>query len=84
MVRIDAVIADLVRRRAAADADFEAAVAEMVEHADFFREPQRMMRRQDVDQCAEAKPPGALGCGGQKYARRRRKIERRRMCSLMW
>jgi len=38
-----------------------------------------MMRRQDVNQRAEAKAAGALGGGGQKYAGRRREVERRRM-----
>ena len=42
-----------MRRRAAADADLEPALAQMIEHADFFGEPQRMMRRQYIDQRAE-------------------------------
>src|SRR5712691_9562968 len=37
------------------------------------------MRRQHIDQRTEAKAPGALRHGGQKDARRRRQIERRRM-----
>ena len=35
-LRIDAEIADLVRRNAAPDAEFEAAAAHLVEHADFL------------------------------------------------
>ena len=79
LVRIDAEIVQLMRRRAAADADLDPALAQMIQHADFFGEPQRMMRRQHVDQRAEAQALGALRHRGQEHARRRRQIERRRM-----
>ena len=78
-VRIDSPISQLVRRGAAADADLDAASAQMIEHADFFGEPQRVMRRQHIDQGAEAKASGALRNRRQKNARRRRQIERRRV-----
>ena len=78
-VGIDAEIVQLVRRGATADANLEPAATQMVEHADFLGEPERMMRRQHVDQRTEAQPPGALRHRSQKHARRRRQIERRRM-----
>ncbi len=67
-LRIDAEILQLVRRGAAADADVEPAFAEMVEHAYFFRKPQRVMGGQDIDQRAQAETPGALRRGGEEYA----------------
>src|SRR2546423_1441217 len=68
-----------MRRGAAADADLDAATAQMIQHADFFGEPQRMMRRQHIDQRAEPDTRGALRDRCEKHARRRRQIERRRM-----
>ncbi len=79
VIGIDAEILQLMRRGAAADADLEPAAAQMIEHADFFGEPQRMMGGQDVDQGAEADAPGALRHRGEKHAGRRRQVERRRM-----
>ena len=79
LVGIDAEIIQLVRRGAATDTDFDAAEAEMIQHADFFREPQRMMRREHIDQRAETDAARALGDGGQEHAGRRREIERRRV-----
>src|SRR6476620_5117138 len=64
---------------AAADADVEPPVAEMVEHADFLGEPQRMMDGQHIHQRSEAQTNGALGDRGKEYAGRRRQAERRRM-----
>ena len=43
----------LDQRAAAADADHQPPAAQMVEHADFFIEPQRMVQRQHIDQRAE-------------------------------
>ena len=78
-IGVDAEIVQLMRRGAAADADLEPAMAQMIEHTDFFGEPQRMMRRQHIDQRAEADAFGALGDSGKEHARRRRQIERRRV-----
>ena len=75
---IDAVIADLDRRDALADAEQEPAAAHLVEHADFFGQPQRMIERQRVDQRAEMQPLGALR-DRRKDARRRGHPERREM-----
>ena len=76
---IDAEIVELVRRGAAADADLDATAAEVIQHADFLGEPQRVVRRQHVDQRAETDAARALGDGGQEHARRRRQVERRRV-----
>ena len=54
----DLVEAELVGRDAAADADLEPAVAEMVEHADFLDHAQRRIERQQIDQRPE---PHAFG-----------------------
>ena len=51
-IRIDAEIIQLMRRGAAADADLDPAVAQVIEHANFLGEPQRMMRREHIDQRA--------------------------------
>ena len=79
LVRIDAEIVQFMRRRAAADADLDPALAQMIQHADFFGKPQRMMRRQHVDQRAEPQAFGTLRHRRQKHAGRWRQIERRRM-----
>ena len=59
----DLVEAELVGRDAAADADLEPAVAEMVEHADFLDHAQRRIERQQIDQRPE---PHALGRARQR------------------
>ena len=53
---INLVIFHLVGRYAAADADIEPAVAEMIEHADFLDQPQRRIKRQQIDERPEAHP----------------------------
>ena len=53
---------------AAAEADVQPPAAHLVEHADLFDEPERMVERQRIDQRAEAKPPGPLGHRGQEHA----------------
>ncbi len=59
-VVIDAEIIELMWRGAAADADLEASAAEVIEHADLFGEPERVMRGQHIDQRAQTNPPRAL------------------------
>ena len=78
--RIDAVVAELIGRDAAADAELEPPVAEMVEQADLLGDLQGMAQRQDVDERAEA------GCRLVRWATAlepgaggRRRRERRRM-----
>src|SRR5207249_4243902 len=75
----DLVIAELERRDAAADADVEPPVAEMIEDADLLREPQRRIEWQEIDQRAE---PDALRGARERAeidARHRHEIERGRV-----
>ena len=76
---IDAVVADLVGRDAAADAELEPAAAHLVEHADLVDQAQRMIEVHGVDQRPEAQRLGALRHGGQEDAGRGRHAERRRV-----
>ena len=50
------VIGNLERHRAAPEADLEPSAAHVIEHADFFEHPQRMVNRQRVDEGAKAQP----------------------------
>src|SRR6202022_152769 len=59
LLRVDAEILQFVPGCAAADTDVEPAIAEMVEHADFLGEPQRMMGGQYVNQRTETETLGA-------------------------
>ena len=77
LVVLDLVIFQFVGRHAAADADIEPAVAQMIEHADFLDQTQRRIERQQIDQRPE---PHALGGARQRAeidARHRHQIERR-------
>src|SRR5215472_13908491 len=51
----------------------------MVEHADFFREADRMIERKQVDQRPEVEPLGALRNRGQEDTGRGRHAERGRV-----
>ena len=77
--RVHAVVAELVGRDAAAHADLEPAAAHVVEHADFFREAQRVVQGQRVDQRPEQDFFGALRDGRVEHRRRRAHAQRRRM-----
>ena len=68
-----------MRRDALADAELEPPAAHLVEHADFFGEPQRMIERERVDERPEAEPLRPLRDGGEEDARRGRHAERRRV-----
>ena len=52
---------------------------EMVEHADLFHQPDRIVERQDVDQRPEQHRPRPLGDGGEEYAGRGCHAQRRRV-----
>ena len=67
LLEIHAIGGELGRRDAAPDADIEPAAAQMIEHAQLFVEPQRMVERQQEQQGTE---PDARG-----LARRRREID---------
>jgi hypothetical protein len=71
------VEAQFDRRDPAADAEVEAAAAEVIEHADLLGQPQRVVLRERVDQRAEPQTLAVLRGGGEKDARRRREAERR-------
>ena len=73
----DAEKADLVRRGAAPHAEFETAAAQLIEHADLFREANGIVDRQQVDERAEAYALRPLRDGGEPDARGGRKAERR-------
>ena len=77
--RIDAEILQLMRRSAPPDAPFEAAVAEVVEHADLFREPQRMMHGEHIDERSKPNAPRPLRDRREEHAGRGRHAEGRRM-----
>jgi len=63
----------------ATDPDLDPPLAQMIQHADFLGEPQRVVRRQHIDQRTETQALGPLRNRGEEYAWRRRHIERRRM-----
>src|SRR5262245_46636841 len=69
----------LDQRSTAAYAYRQATAAEMVEHANFFVEAQRMMKRKDVDQWPDPDLFGALDRRRQENARAGRHAKRRRM-----
>ena len=73
---LDLVILQLERRHAAADADFEPAVAQVIEHADFLDQPQRRIERKQVDQRPEPHPLGRARHRAEIDARHRHHVER--------
>jgi hypothetical protein len=79
LFRIDAEILQFMRRSAPPDAPFEAAAAEVVEHTDLFREPQRMMHRQHIDERPQPNALRPLRDRREKHAGRGRHAEGRRM-----
>ena len=74
---IERVIRGFERRHAASDAKFESSAAQLIEHADFLDQAQRVIERQQIDHRTEAQPRGALRHGGEKQAGRRRAAKRR-------
>src|SRR5262245_6062119 len=76
---IDAVVFELDGRGAAPEAELEAPAAQLVEHADFLDQPQRVVERHRPDQRTEPKSCRALRHGGKEHARRGRHAERRRV-----
>src|SRR6185295_1232926 len=59
--RLAAVQSDLNRGCPSAEPDLEPAAAKLIEHRNFFYEPQRIVERQRIDERTEMKPPCALG-----------------------
>jgi hypothetical protein len=67
---IDVVSGEFRRRDAAADAEIDPATAEVVEHADLFQQPQRMIERQQIQERAKADALGLARGRGKKHRRR--------------
>jgi hypothetical protein len=76
---VETVRLRLERRYPAADTELEAAVAHLIEHANFLDQPQRMVERQEIDERTEAQIRRALRHGGEEKAWRCGTAERRRM-----
>ena len=72
-----AIEGNLIRHGAAPETDFQPPAAHVIEHADFFEHPQRMVRGQRINEGTEAQPPGALPDCRQEHAGRWRHAERR-------
>lgn len=70
--RLDPETGDLDRRGAAAEAQFEAPAAHMVEHDHFLGDAQRMVHRRYIEQRPETQPLRPLRHGGEEDAGRRR------------
>jgi hypothetical protein len=79
LIVLDLVEFQFIGRHAAADADIEPAVAEMIEHADFLDQPQRRIERQQINQRPEPQALGRARDGAEIDARHRHHIERRRV-----
>ena len=77
--RADTKKADLVGRRAAPNAEFETAAAQLVEHADLFGQADGIVDGQQIDERAEAHPLRPLRDRGEPDARGRREAQRRAM-----
>ena len=75
--KVERIVRGLERRHAAADAELEPPAAQLIEHADFFDQPQRMIERQQIHQRAEAQLLGALRQRGKENSRRSRAADRR-------
>jgi hypothetical protein len=68
---------ELDRRHAAAHAELEATIAQVVQHADLFGQPQRVVERERVDERPKEHALCALRHRRQKHAGRRRHAKRR-------
>src|SRR3989441_5427732 len=60
-------------------AEVEAPARELIEHADLFDEPERVVERQAVHARPQADAPGTLGGRGEEDAGHRRQPQRRRV-----
>src|SRR5260221_12958292 len=77
LVRIGAVLFELNRRGAGPEPELEPAAAQLVQHADFLDQPQRMVERHRPHQRPEPQAPRALGKRRKEHARGGRHAERR-------
>ena len=74
---IDVVIAQLERRHAAADADLQPAMAEMIEHGDFLQHPKWRIKRQQIAQRPQPHVARLARQRGEEQARRGRHVDGR-------
>jgi len=65
--------------REATETQFQPAAAHMVEHHDFFSDPQRMVHRRDIEQGTEAQSLASLRHRRKEHAGRGRHAERGRV-----
>jgi hypothetical protein len=79
IVVLDLVVLELVGRHAAADADVEPAIAQVIEHADFLDQAQRRIERQQINQRAKPHTFGRPRDGAEIDAGHRHQVERRGM-----
>src|SRR5215510_12522068 len=77
--RIESIKGSFNRRGTTAKADLQPSTAHLIKHTDFLDQPNRMVKRQRVDQGAETKSLRALPHGSQEYAGRRCHPEGRRV-----
>ena len=69
IVRVEPVAVEpevLDRGNASSNAVLDASPGELVEDADVFDDPQRMVKREELHHRAEPDPAGGLGGGGEK------------------
>src|SRR5262249_7830215 len=79
LCRIESVEGGFCGRGATAKADLQPSAAHLIKHTDFLDQPNRMVKRQRIDQWAETKSLRALRHGSQEHAGRRRHAEWRRV-----
>src|SRR5262245_21695265 len=79
LCRVESIEGSFSGRGSTAEADLQPPAANLVKHTDFFDQPNRMVKRQRIDQRAETKSLCALRHGSQEYAGRRCHAERRRV-----
>ena len=77
LLMLDLVIFQLERRYSAADAHFEATMAQVIEHADLLDQAQRRVEREQIDQRTEPHVPGRAGDRAEIDARNRNHVEGR-------
>jgi acetaldehyde dehydrogenase (acetylating) len=58
LIVFDLVIFELIGRHAAADADIEPAVTEVIDDGDFLDQPQRRVKRQQIDERPQSQALG--------------------------
>ena len=81
-MEIDTAKTDLNPRNAAADPEKKTAAAHLVEHANLVDQPQRMIKRQQINHHTETQPPTANASRRRQKDRGGRRIAERRVYVL--